>query len=274
VSADPTAPLPVDVIANELRRQSGSIPIGGFGARAEVIMDVLAQRGFEVVPAGIADRLAAAECDHSPSYRVMAEHIVRLTTERNAAEARLSALTAMIDRAVDLDRLRAAAAVQPPDGPSAEYDKVGDCDSTIPDADPSPDWWDPVQPPDSTPPPTVKPCEDPGCPHPDDCFGVTVGGRTSWRWPRELIDRYHPDAVWPDSAPSPAGRYERLWASRRGAVTHLFHPGPGTLDAALCGIVLRAEAWGRPPPTENAPECGRCNALAAVASADIDEDPS
>jgi hypothetical protein len=53
------APLPVDVIANELRCQNRWS--GGFGTRAELIVQALANRGYEVVPAGTADRLAAAE---------------------------------------------------------------------------------------------------------------------------------------------------------------------------------------------------------------------
>jgi hypothetical protein len=72
--------------------------------------------------------------------------------------------------------------------------------------------------------------------------------------------RFHLRHILPDSTRSATDRYERLWASRGGRTTHLFHPGPGTLDAALCGVLLRAEAWGRQLPTENDPECGRCNA--------------
>lgn len=47
------------------------------------------------------------------------------------------------------------------------------------------------------PAPLVVTCKDPECPYPGDCFGVKENGRTTWRWPRELVERYHPDAVWP-----------------------------------------------------------------------------
>lgn len=56
------------------------------------------------------------------------------------------------------------------------------------------------------PAPLVVTCQDPDCLYPGDCFGVKENGRTTWRLPREAIERYHPDAVWPqpeqDDTPS------------------------------------------------------------------------
>jgi hypothetical protein len=106
---------------NSIAAIAACIPYGT-ADRAEGFVVHLAEYGFEVVPAGTADRLAVAEAAHLATYETVSRRA-------DAAEARLAALLDAIgdpDELADLTTLhpawahvellrRIAAAVQPPD---------------------------------------------------------------------------------------------------------------------------------------------------------------
>jgi hypothetical protein len=117
--ADALAPHPVDVIGNAVPYTG---PYQSPDEDARNILNALTAAGYEVVPAGTADRLAVAEAAHLATYETVSRRA-------DAAEARLAALLDAIgdpDELADLTTLhpawahvellrRIAAAVQPPD---------------------------------------------------------------------------------------------------------------------------------------------------------------
>ena len=85
--ADALAPHPVDVIGNAVPYTG---PYQSPDEDARNILNALTAAGYEVVPAGTADRLAVAEAAHLATYETVSRRA-------DAAEARLSALTDAID---------------------------------------------------------------------------------------------------------------------------------------------------------------------------------